>query len=190
MNLNMAVEVAGLFADAELLALVRSAGSLGALAVNDAAYRGNVPVWVLLMEGTLTVEEVTPDNTVVPIGPYVTFDASTVVNVSARSWAHMGQPLPSAAVCTISHYNDLAEVRDVISCVDAQTITILDQCSAQQLSMPESFGRGPFRLEQLTFSAHDATGRSPLSTVPAIHRAVRNALSFPSVPVPVRAAMG
>ena len=171
MNLSMAVEVVSLFADAGLLALVRSAGCLGALAVNDAAYRGNVPVWLQVHSGECdaTVKDVTPTNTMVPVGRSGNFDDRYVVHISARSCAHRAQPLPSAAVCTISHYNDLLEVQGPIRVLNARCITILDRCPAQ-VCIPGGFVEGCRRLESLAFATCNThlSGKPPLSTVTTI----------------------
>ena len=44
MNHIMMVDVAALFADAALLAVVRLAGRQGALVVNETTFRGNTPI--------------------------------------------------------------------------------------------------------------------------------------------------
>ena len=79
------------------------------------------------------------------------------------------QPLPSAAVCTISHYGDLAEVQGPMRVLKARCITILDQCPAQ-VCIPDSFGEDCRRLESLTFATCNThlSGVSPLWTVTTI----------------------
>ena len=172
MNLYMAAEVVGLFADAELLALVRSAGCLGALAVNEASYRGKVPLSLQLGELTSVVESsATATNTAVPVGRFAKFDQSATLNVSLKSWAHRGQLLRSVKVC-VSHYSDLVEVRDAMVSLHAQSITILDQCP-KQVFIPEAFGRGCVQLRELTFATCDSPffGSLPLSTITTIQGA-------------------
>ena len=155
MNLTMTADVIGLFADAWLFALVRSAGQQGGLAVNEAAHRGDVPVSLGLRGAAAREEGVTASNTVAPLGPSFKAGRSSVVNVSAHSWSlapvtpapsfqagrSNGAQFPAARVCTISYYQTLIEVRDVVVCLDPIDVTIHDQC-AQQTCIPDFFGKG------------------------------------------------
>ena len=179
MNLTMTADVVGLFADAWLFALVRSAGQHGALTVNEAAYRGDVPV-SLELRGAVAMEgSVTTWNTVAPLRAFFEAGQSSVVNVSAHSWSlasqgpsfnagqSIGAQLPVTRVCSISHYHTLIEVRDVLRCLDPGDVTIHDQCP-QQACIPDYFGKGCKSLSSLLFASCGNPQLSPLNTITTI----------------------
>ena len=150
---NHLAEIVSLFAYAPLLALVRSAGRCGALSVSEAANVGNVPLTLPLRIAPATcIEEATPQSTVVPVR---SDDNKPLrrANVSARSWGHSKQELlPETIEYTISHFDTLQEVRDVMCLLDASKVTVLDQCPPQTV-VPEDFVCSTARLTHFSFSS-------------------------------------